>query len=568
LRLGLIVALGWAAGPALAQTAGELPQPSLAPVPQQRLTGALVFSGQPGLAAPPGADRLSVAIRSVSVSGTLAGMQPATAALQARLTRGRISVAEIFAAASDLERAYADAGYVLARVVLPAQTLNDGGTLKLTVVNGFVEKVDTSAVPEKLRRRLEEVTEPLVGKRGLTLREIERQLLIAGDTYGVALGSALAAGATPGGTVIILQPKYRGITGFAGFDNSFADELGKVNFSAGLEFNGFLGFGEAFYLRASGNPRLGDNGWFDDHPRLRTLAAGAVFPIGQNGLTFNVEVTDSRTNPDSRPTTASAYQRLSFRAYYPWRRSRQLNLTSQVSLDLVKDDLDLLTVAGFLPLHEDRISVLRFSTDALVATGDNAVLEAGMTASFGLDAFGARSADEAAERGIPLSRDGADAVFKKLELSLRWRKQVTPKLTFSLAGRAQTSFGDALVSSEQFGIATTQDLSAFDEGTVSGDSGWVVRAELSSPSEVKTGVGPLQLRPYLFGAAGKVWQANPEAGEAESIYATSVGIGLEVIKIRDPRFSSASLVMELARGTRDDGGKDDTRLTLVGSYRF
>ena len=52
------------------------------------------------------------------------------------------------------------------------------------------------------------------------------------------------------------------------------------------------------------------------------------------------------------------------------------------------------------------------------------------------------------------------------------------------------------------------------------------------------------------------------------IAATSYGVGLELIRNRDPRFSSASLTMELARGTRDDGEDDNTRLLVVGSYRF
>src|SRR5690606_6183236 len=114
----------------------------------------------------------------VDVDGTLPGLEDETAALRRQLTAGRIAVSTIFEAARALEAAYAKEGYVLARVVLPAQTLNDGGNLRLQVVNGYVEAIDSSAVPERLRRRLEEVTQPLIGKRGLTLAEIERQLLI------------------------------------------------------------------------------------------------------------------------------------------------------------------------------------------------------------------------------------------------------------------------------------------------------------------------------------------------------------------------------------------------------
>src|SRR5690606_20768685 len=122
-----------------------------------------------------------------------------------------------------------------------------------------------------------------------------------------------------------------------------------------------------------------------------------------------------------------------------------------LSLDLQEDSLDLVTGAGNLPLHLDRQSVLRFSVDGTVVTGLN-VIEAGAVFSLGLDAFGARTAEDATPV-LPLSRDGADAEFRKLEVSARWRRQLGERLSFALSGRAQTSFGDPLTSSEQFGIA-------------------------------------------------------------------------------------------------------------------
>ena len=58
--------------------------------------------------------------------------------------------------------------------------------------------------------------------------ELERQLLLAGDVAGVALGSALTTGQQPGGTVIALDPEFQKVTGFAGFDNFAPDDLGAL----------------------------------------------------------------------------------------------------------------------------------------------------------------------------------------------------------------------------------------------------------------------------------------------------------------------------------------------------
>ncbi|WP_386334907.1 POTRA domain-containing protein [Sulfitobacter sediminilitoris] len=183
--------------PAAAQSASEITASTFAP-DAQRLTGAVVFSGERGTKAPEGSEKLLINLSGVTINGGLPEMAAANATVRARLSGKTISVAEIFNATADLENAYAQAGFVLARIVLPAQELRDGGRLRIEVIDGFVETVDTSKVPEPVRGRIAKITDPLVGQRSLRLPELERQLLLAGDTYGVALGSALAAGATPG----------------------------------------------------------------------------------------------------------------------------------------------------------------------------------------------------------------------------------------------------------------------------------------------------------------------------------------------------------------------------------
>ncbi|MEM9247360.1 MAG: POTRA domain-containing protein, partial [Pseudomonadota bacterium] len=307
------------------------------------MQGSLVFSGAPGLAAPPGAENLSIQISDVVVEGTRPELRVETEAVRQRLTRGRIAASELFEAAAALEAAYINEGFVLTRVVLPQQQLRDGGVLSLEVVSGFVEDIDTSNVPENLRGRLEGLTDPLVGEGALQSAELERRILLAGDTYGVALGSALQAGAEPGGTVIILDPEYQRLTGFIGADNSLSDSLGNYKLDFGVEANGLLGFGESIYARLSFHP---DDNLFDD-PTLLTFSAGAVVPIGNDGLTFNIEGTNSQTNSQGDgPDLPSDFTRLSARIFYPWVRSRTFNLTTQLAFDMQDDVLDIDTESG------------------------------------------------------------------------------------------------------------------------------------------------------------------------------------------------------------------------------
>lgn len=571
LMLGCVLTIG-AAGSGHAQTASDITPSSFAP-DAQRLKGAVVFSGARGTKPPAGAEKLLINLSGVTLTDGLPQMSEVNAATKARLSGKTITVAEIFNAASDLETAYAQAGFVLARVVLPAQELRDGGRLKIVVIDGFVEKVETANVPAPVRDRITRITGPLVGKRSLRLPEIERQLLLAGDTYGVSLGSALAAGATPGGTSLILQPEFRPITGFFVFDNANASSLGPVSLSAGVEFNSPFNLGETLYARLSGSP-AGDNdnglgAFFGSDPRVRTLSVGGVVPLGYNGLTLNIEATDSRTapNPLDIPTT-SRFDRTSVRLFYPFIRTRNRNISGQLTLDHQSDE-QFLVGAGDVrtPVYKDKTTVIRAALDGFWLTEGGSAIEAGASLSRGIDALGARTLSDVGA-GTPLSRQGADAEFTKLVLSGRIRRPINDSFNFSLAGRMQSSFGDALLTGEQFGIAGSQELSAFDAGAIKGDSGFVARAEVSMPMQKSYGETPLLISPYIFAAYGDVSLEAPTAQEAADLSATSVGLGVELNTLSKSNFSSATVRIEYARGTRDDDLPDNNRFSIQGSFRF
>lgn len=574
-------AWGWAAfagslllsTASFAQTASQITPPSFRP-DQLRAGGTLVFSGKPGLDAPAGAERLTIKLSGVTIEGGLGELSAEHQRLQSRLAGGRIPASELFAAARELEAAYARAGYVLMRIVLPAQSLNDGGKLRILVVNGYVERLDLSEVPEAVRARIERVLSPLVGKRDLRLADIERRLVIAGDTPGVALRSALSAGKDLGATVLVVKAGYRPVSGSLGFDNTLSTALGRSSLSAGLEVNSVLGWGETFYLRAAGHPSGNDNagfgGFFDRYPRMRTLSGGAVIPLGIDGLTLNLEATESRTAPKppvGLPQTASQFDRYSARLRYPWLRSRSLSFASELIFDAEEERIDLLLPGAKLPLSLDRLRVLRAAADGSMLLSTGGTLSGRAILSTGLKALGARSAADASPI-LPLSRAGADADFRKFEAILSFAQPLAEHLGVSLMARGQTSFNQALPRAEQIGIASFQELSTFDAGTLGGDSGWVVRGEVNSPWATSFAGIPLSATPYVFASTGALHLARPTAVEQATTHVSSVGVGVRLGATLDPSFSQASLTLEFGRRFRDDRVPNDNRFTMVGAIRF
>ncbi len=553
---------------AFAQTASQITPPSFRPPSQANTAGVSIPEGS-GLEAPAGAEKLKVKLGDVSVEGGLPEMAEATRKIVAGLAHRTVTAAEIFAAARALETAYGRAGYALVRVVLPAQKLNDGARLRLVVIDGYLERIDTSNLPERIRGRVEATLSPLVGQKSIKLSAIERKLLLAGDTPGARLRSTLQAGTVKGASVLVIDGKYRPLGGQVTVDNSLSPSLQRWSTGVGVDFNSLLGLGELIYVRAGGYPNGGENGVFTDGPRNRNYAAGIVLPIGYDGLTLNLEATRTRANPTAEPGTlgfGSEFERYSARLRYPWIRSRELTISSELSFDAQNDFLNAVTPIS-LPIAEDRLRIIRFGTDATWFTPLGGVFAGNVVASFGIDGLGARSAADATPL-LPLSRQGADADFQKLEVQASYSQPLATHLGLDLYARAQTSFGKPLLQSEQIGLVGANGLSSFDAGALQGDSGYVVRGEVSSPWYVPFAGGIVSLSPYVFGAVGQVHLEMPTALETADIVGASYGLGLKVGTALAGDATNASLTLEWGRQHRDDHVPISDRFSLSGAIQF
>jgi hemolysin activation/secretion protein len=534
----------------------------------------MAVPGAPAIETPAGAAALFVTLSGVEVEGAIPGMEVAGRMLHARLVTGKpVSGAEIFAAVAALESAYAKAGYVLARVALPPQKLDNGAVLRVTLIEGFIERIETKSLPPRVRERIRVVVGPLVGDKTVTLREIERRLLLAGDTPGVILRSTLAPGSTPGATVLVLEAEYQMGSVLLSLDNTLPPSLGTYTASFGFDLNSALGIGDLIYVRILGNPNGGDNGFLADIPLNRTLAAGIVVPLGTNGLSYNLEVTEARTAP--LPTivglqSSDLFQRLSSRLRYAWLRSRQANFSVEGQFDIESDAQTLAFGTTSLLLSQDSLRVFRLNADGDYLTPWGAYLSGRVSASFGVAGFGARTVADSLATGIPLSRQGADADFTKIEASLNYNQPVFEGISVSLGVRGQYSFGQALLRLEQFGMAMPSGLSTFDAGTLTGDSGVMGRLEISRPFELPSIIPNVGIvaSPYLFGAAGEVFLEDPTVLEQRSISAASYGIGLRVNNGHRGTLGVGTLTVEYGVPVRNDNIPTSSRFTMLFSQKF
>lgn len=545
---------------ALAGPASQLTEGSYAPAPVRAVKGGVEIVPSAGAAAPAGADALFVTPSGLVVEGGLAALKAQTGAIGAKLAGRRVTAADLFKVAAELEAAYGRAGYILTRVSLPPQTLNDGEPLRLVVTDGYVEAVDTSAFPQKVRSRLDALLGPLVGQKGLTRTALERRLLLAAGMPGVTLDSTLKAGSKPGATIIVVSGRFDGISATVSADNGTSDGLGSVTASTGLDINNALGLGEVFYLRFNGYPGLGDGNAFSDDPRNRQLVAGVTVPLGTDGVWAGFEAVDSRTEEDTDLpySIADHYWRLSGRLGYDWRLGRDYSAGSIMALDILRETQELKFGGASSPFTEDRLMVWRITQTGDLYTSWGGQLSGSATASFGIDAFG--------ESSVPMSRDGASPSFQKLAADLRYVQALAgDRLQWSLAGQAQTGFGDPLPGAEQMSLGGMNWLSAFNAANLQADTGGVIRSELSMPFAFDGIFSQADLRalvsPYVFAAAGVAKLAQPTAAEQGVTRATSFGIGVNLVLAQTQTDRTASLKLEYARGQISDAG-DDSRINL------
>ncbi|MBV9826858.1 MAG: ShlB/FhaC/HecB family hemolysin secretion/activation protein [Alphaproteobacteria bacterium] len=466
-----------------------------------------------GLSPPPNADKLSVTLGGYDVKGTFPGFEQKTQEILAPLAAGRVTVARIYDIANDLERAYADAGYFLARVLIPPQQLGDGGTVRLTIIDGVISRIDVNEIPERQRDAVMLRLAPLVGRPQLMLSEIERRLLLVSDIPGLQVKSTLSPGEGTGTTLVVLQGTQTYASGTFGVDNRLPSSLGTASLNASASLNSVLGLGEQAYASILTSPEMFP-------PRLRVLGGGVLLPLGDDGFTVNPEYTNSIARPIAPagvPATQGDFQRFAVRGTYPMIRGREENLSFQASIEYLTEDL--VPIGFATKLYSDGYEAARLRAIYSFSPWKNTPVQLTGVLSQGLSGRDATAA-------IPLSRLGASPTFTAAYFEGNASFPLPESLLLSLTGRAQSSFGSPLMLSEQFSLDGSNALSAFAQGTFSVDQGTTLRIELARPFALPIFGQSFLMSPYVFGAGGWGELVMPTAVERRDIVGGSFGVGI------------------------------------------
>jgi hemolysin activation/secretion protein len=511
---------------------------------------AIALPGLTTIAPPVGDSRLTVAVGDVRLDDAFPELAAASEAVIGKIRGQRLSVAQIYSAASDLERIYGGAGYPLVRIVMPPQHLVDHGPLRLIVVDGFIETIDVDRVPARAQAVVARRTAGLVGRRHLRLADIERSLLIAGDVPGLKLRSTLERGSREGGVRLLLEGDHDLITGSVGIDNRLSSSLGTWQLRGAVALNNALGAGEQVYATTGLAANL--RSVAEGTSPLTIYGGGAIVPIGVEGVTLNPEYTHSITRTIQTPgvpASLGTFERYALRLRAPISLTRRASLYTDFSLEEI--DQQVAAPDFGLTLNHDHYRVFRAGPDYVTTLPWGAGVQVGGLLSFGL---GGRSDVDAAASGISLSRLGAGSDFAKLTSNARISQLLPAGFRLDLIGTGQFTGKQPMLRPEQIAIDGGDAVSAFASGTFSADQGVTLRSELSRPFVVGLGGLNTVASPYIFGAAGRGWLANATSVEQSIFNAGAIGAGLRANFEIAANLPRANLGIELARGFTDLAG--------------
>lgn len=508
---------------------------------------SIALTSQRSLVAPPGSENLYVVVGDVAFDGQFPELAAATAPYLHALRGKRLSVAAIYSAAAAIEKIYASAGFVLARVSVPQQQLVDNGRLVIAVTDGFIEEVDVRALPDEVRKVVAERTNFLLGRRHVLLSEIERCLLVAGDTPGLKLKSTLVRGQSDGGAKLVLDGYFDMLVSSLAGDNRQPASLGTWQLRGSAAINSPFGYGEQLYGTVGSSVQL-ENAIEGTAP-LRVFGGGAVIPLGSDGFTVNPEFTHSVTQMKAQPGVPSSvgtFDRLSLRMKSPlvWTRLESLNATG--AIEYIRQNL-------FAPefgssLYADEYAALRLGATYSTTFKSNTGLQIAGNFSQGLSGRG--SADILMS-GVPLSRQGASSEFSKFNANARLTQPFADIMKLDLITTGQFSMNKAMMRSEQLSLDGPEAVSAFSAGSLNADQGATLRAEISRPIATRFDRFDGTLSPYVFASAGRGWLANTTAVEQAVINAGAVGVGLRTSVDEKATFANFTLGVEFARQFSD-----------------
>lgn len=439
-------------------------------------------------------------LRSVTIEGS--SLSPGILSAATRPFVGRtVDSKELSEIANAVAQAYTDKGNIALYTIVVSDQSFEGGALRLSAIEGFVEHVDLSG---DVSGRLELVTKyssKLMTEHPLTRSTFQRYLSLIRDIPGLSVEAKLLRGNTPGAVrlLLVLSQKTWHLTLSANDQGS--DPLGRVQVQAKASLYGLLREGEETSLTVAVPTVV---------RRLQYVGLSESQPLDDDGTQLQGSFGYLRTRPDY-PFPSGTAKNLQFLVSHPFLRSYAENLYLTASVDGIdSSNATFGEIVANERIRAFRLSGVYSSTTAESAFGFSASLNSG------LNVFGARTTDAAL----------ADVGFKKVVAQATYNHLLGEEWVARLRASAQLAF-DRLPVSELYALGGGDFGQAFPTAAAFGDSALAGSAELAfRPSSLPE----LLKGSEVFGFAddGGTWYRSRLGFGAQDFHLASAGVGVRL----------------------------------------
>lgn len=500
--------------------------------------------------APDGAEKIRFLLKDIRFEGGTVYDTPTIKTFYEDKIDKQISLADLYAIAAALTKTYRNDGYILTRVIVPPQEIDDGRPI-LRIIEGFIDKITVQGAENEnlaYMTLIQHYAE--IARRSPTLnqKDLERALFLINDLPGISARNILSASeTTPGASDLLIIINRDPFEASVALNNFGSRYLGPFQYSASAAFNSAL-FGNNEKLTLSTIYAL--DGIAGDR-EMAYFSLGYMQPVWTKGTTIQISGGRTITRPGDSLTAFDVKGTSKFVSAtldHPFIRSRLENLNGYLSFDYrnVENSNNL---AGD-PARLDRIRALRIGgryevLDTLIGAAYNVL---SFELSKGLDVLSASRA------GLQtLSRPDGDPEFYKITAEIQRLQYLSDSFNLLTAIKGQTT-ENKLLSAEEFGAGGISYGRGYDASEITGEKGFASKLELQwNPSTLLNGFQSHQV--YAFWDFGKVWDLDPTSNIDKQNSLSSAGWGVRA-DLNDKIDAGFLMAFPLTRSVETKGDRD------------
>lgn len=379
-----------------------------------------------------------------------------------------LSFSDMQAMTEVLTQYYRDSGALVARVILPPQTIRDG-VLTVQIISGAYDSAvlsGGSGLRDSQAMRVISAAAPVgtVVTRG----SLERMALLLSEVPGVEAHVALKAGTLPGTSApeVTLSPGKR-FGGYTGLDNQGDPTTGRSRVMAGAYVNELLGYGDQ--LRIDLLDAYEKSNLFNGSVDYSLLAGGYGTRIGANYSHLNYHYNFLQRAFNGYSDNWNLY------VTHPWIRAARarVDLRAEGGEQYLTDKYPADLYRGLGEEGRKRVML-----GAVSVAGSVADVPGGVTGFSVKGTVGSLDYRNDLARSINFSRElGAEGQFSRMNWTLNHDQQVWGPFSV-YAGLTGQLANHNLDSSQKFLLGGPGAVRAYDVGTGSVDNGTVATGEV------------------------------------------------------------------------------------------